>query len=273
MPHAVITGGSSGIGKAIAQRLWQQGYSLTLLARQEKTLVQVQRDLRAANPTATQQAEIISVDVSQERLLRAAIDECAQLVGPIELLINCAGICTPGHFLEQPVKVAEETMATNFFGSLYASHAVLPMMVERKKGHLVFVSSGVGLIGLYGYSSYSPSKFAVRGLAESLRLEMKPHGVHISIVYPPDTDTPQLARENKVKPTVTRKLSEAAQLLSADQVANAIVRGVQSQKFLITPGLEMTVLGRLHSLITPLLNRYFDGIIAKTLAQKNESHP
>ena len=196
-----------------------------------------------------------------------ALHQSLKQVGPIDLLINSAGIAIPGEFLEQPVAVTEETMAVNFFGSLYASHAVLPAMVKRGQGHVVFISSGVGLMGLYGYTSYSPSKFAVRGLAESLRAEMKPHGVSISIVYPPDTDTPQFKREARIKPLVTKKLSETAQILTPDQVADAVIRGIDARKFVISPGLEMTLLSRLHSLLTPVLNHHFDRITVRTLAK------
>lgn len=277
MQHAVITGGSSGIGKAIAHRLWQQGYSLTLMARREAPLTEAKNELIRLTQDSYQQVETIAVDVSQEAPLKVALNHATHAVGPIDLLVNSAGICTPGHFIDQTVKTMEHTMAVNFFGSLYASHTVIPMMIERQQGQIVFISSGVGLIGLYGYSSYCPSKFAIRGLAESLRAEMKPQGVQISIVYPPDTETPQLIRENAIKPLVTKKLSESAQVLSADQVANSILQGITSKRFMITPGLEMTLLGRFHSLLNPVLNRYFDGIIAKILAttqrQQNGSHP
>jgi 3-dehydrosphinganine reductase len=99
----------------------------------------------------------------------------------------------PGYFEEVPVAVFERTMAVNYFGTLYPLKAVVPAMVKRGKGAVVLISSGAGLMGLFGYTPYSPTKFALRGLAESLRAELKPTGVHVMIVYPPDTDTPQLA--------------------------------------------------------------------------------
>ena len=271
--HALITGGSSGIGLAIAHLLWQQGYHLTLIARQRQGLETARDQLQHLAQLESQRILIFNVDVSQPASLHHAIQQASQEISPIDVLVNCAGICTPGHFLEQPLDIFEQTMAVNFYGSLYAARAVLPAMKERGQGQIIFVSSGVGLIGLYGYCSYSPSKFAVRGLAESLRAEMQPYGIHISIVYPPDTDTPQLARENLVKPWVTQKLSETAQVLSAQQVAIATCKGMAAHRFMITPGLEMTLLGRLHSVIAPLLNCYFDRIIAKLLSHKKEEPP
>lgn len=117
-------------------------------------------------------------------------------------------------------------MATNYFGSLYCIKAALPAM--QANSHIVLVSSGAGLIGIYGYSAYSPSKFAVRGLAESLRGELKV-GVGISIIYPPDTDTPQLAEENKTKPPATKLITATAKVWSAEAVAKEIVKGIEKK--------------------------------------------
>ena len=135
----------------------------------------------------------------------------------------------PGYFQELPLEIFERTMAVNYFGTLYSIKAVLPSMLERQRGHLVLVSSGVGLIGIFGYTPYSPSKFALRGLAESLRGELKPAGIHLSIVYPPDTDTPQLQQENRTKPPETKQIAATAEMWSAEGVASEILRGNEAQ--------------------------------------------
>jgi len=140
--------------------------------------------------------------------------------------------------------------------------AALPAM--QPNSHIVLVSSGAGLIGVYGYSAYSLSKFAVRGLAESLRGELKGLGVGISIIYPPDTDTPQLAEENKTKPPATKLITATAKVWSAEAVAKEIVKGIEKKPFAIAPGLELTILNKFHSLIAPGLNYYFDRLIAKS---------
>jgi 3-dehydrosphinganine reductase len=122
----------------------------------------------------------------------------------------------------------------------------------------VLVGSGAGIVGVYGYSAYSPTKFALRGLAEVLRAELSPEGIRVSIVYPPDTDTPQLAEENKTKPAETKAITAGAQTWSAEGVARSIVTGMDRGRFAITPGWEMTILHRLHSLINPALAWHFD---------------
>ena len=144
----------------------------------------------------------------------------------------------------------------------------LPAMVQQGRGAIVLISSGAGLIGVYGYTPYSPSKFALRGLAESLRGELKVSGIQVAIVYPPDTDTPQLAEENKTKPPETQKITASAETWSAENVAIAIVKGIEKKQFAIAPGTEMSILHKLHSLINPVLNWQFDQIVTQVRAGK-----
>lgn len=260
--HAIITGGSSGIGKATAKRLAIAGCHLSLIARTEATLEATQAEIEAVTHSP-QQVNTITADVSNCRQAEAAIHQAIAQLGCPDYLITCAGVAHPGYFRELPIEVFERTMSVNYFGSLYCIKAALPAMEKRRQGHLVLISSGAGLMGIYGYTPYSPSKFALRGLGESLRGELKPIGVDVSIVYPPDTDTPQLEAEMKTKPLETQRITGTAQTWSAEAVAQEIVRGIERKAFLITPGLEMSVLGRLHSLFAPGLNWYFDRIVAK----------
>lgn len=260
--HALITGGSSGIGKATARRLLERGMNVTLLAR-DTTKLEAARTELSAVARSDQRIETVAADVSDRPQLEAAIAGAIATLGTPSLLVTSAGIAHPGYFSELPIEIFERTMAINYFGTLYAVRAVLPSMLAAGKGHLALISSGAGLVGIYGYTPYSPSKFALRGLAEALRGELKPNGIGISIVYPPDTDTPQLVEENKTKPAETKAITATAETWSADGVAAAIVTGIAQNRFAITPGTEMWVLNRFHSLLAPALNRYFDQLIAK----------
>ena len=103
------------------------------------------------------------------------------------------------------------------------------------------------LTGVFGYSAYTPSKYAVRGYSDVLRVEMKPFGIAVSIVFPPDTDTPGFAEENKTKPMETKELGSS--VVSPDVIARAIVKGVQHGRYIILPGMEANVLYRAHHLI------------------------
>jgi 3-dehydrosphinganine reductase len=261
--HAIVTGGSSGIGKATALLLASQGANVSIIARSQSKLDLAQAEIAQAGLSAKQRVIALSADLSDRLQAEQAIHQAIEQLGAPGLLITCAGIAHPGYFRELPIEIFEQTMAVNYFGTLYCIRAALPAMEQRQKGHIVMISSGAGLIGIYGYTPYSPSKFALRGLAESLRGELKETGIAVSIVYPPDTDTPQLAAENQTKPVETKAITATAETWSAAGVALAIVKGVQKQAFTIAPGTEMTVLTRLHSLLAPGLNWYFDRLVSK----------
>ena len=119
-------------------------------------------------------------------------------------------------------------MATNYFGTLHVIKAVTPGMIDRGSGHIVNICSLGGFLGVFGYSAYCASKYAVRGLSDVLRAELRPYGIHFSVVYPPDTDTPQLAYENPFKPPETRALG-SGKALSAAEVARTISGRCRSQ--------------------------------------------
>jgi len=257
--HAIVTGGSSGIGKETARLLARRGARVTLLARRPDVLAATREEI------ATEDDKVlgISVDVSDPERLRAAIAQAELRFGPCDLLVTSAGIAHPGYFEDLPIGIFEQTMAVNYFGTLYAIRAVLPGMRERRSGHIVIVSSGAGIVGIFGYTAYSPSKFALRGLAEVLRGELGHEGIGISVVYPPDTDTPQLVAENLIKPAETKAIAAGAKTWRADEVARCILDGVDRGRFSITPGWEMTWLHRLHSLARPLLAWHFDRTAAR----------
>ncbi len=263
MQHAIITGGSSGIGKATAIMLAKEGAHISIIARHQDTLETAKAEIEAVKVYPEQRIICISADVAQQAEIEQAITKAIEEIGTPNLLITSAGIAHPGYFHELPLQVFAETMAINYFGTLYAIKSVLPLMRQKRQGHIVIISSGAGLIGIYGYTAYSPSKFAVRGLAESLRGELKCWGIEISIVYPPDTDTPQLAAENLTKPQETKLITGTAKTWSAERVAEVILRDIKRKKFVIAPGLEMKLLQVCHSLLAPVINWYFDRIVKK----------
>lgn len=259
--HAIITGGSSGIGKATAKLLFSQGANLSIIARNPEKLAAALTEIETVRRFREQTVIVLEADVSHRHSIETAIESSISQLGSPDLLIASAGIAHPGYFQDLPVEIFEQTMAINYFGSLYCLKTIVPVMAKQGKGHVVLISSGAGLIGIYGYTPYCPSKFALRGLAESLRGELRVMGIGISIVYPPDTDTPQLVAENRTKPPETKQITGTAQMWSAEDVAQAIVRGIRTKSFMITPGLEMSILGRLHSLLSPGLQRYFDSLV------------
>lgn len=261
--HAIITGGSSGIGKALAKKLLSAGWNVSIIARTETLLASARQELRELCNHGSPGLGTFAADVADHRALETAVQTAVATYGTPALVVASAGIAEPGYFDEVTLDNHYRSMQTNYFGSLHLVRAAVPHMKKLEHSNLVLISSGAGLIGLIGYSSYSPGKFALKGLAETLRRELHQAGIVISVVYPPDTDTPQLAKEKETKPWETIAITESARLWSADEVAETILRGVQRGKFAITPGWEMTALAKFGSLLYPVLHWYFDRAIAR----------
>jgi 3-dehydrosphinganine reductase len=222
--HAVVTGGSSGIGLALVRRLAGRGDRVSVLALDDADLAALAADPPSAAVRTT------PVDVADRAAVRVAIEEAEAAQGSCDLLVTCAGIVTPGRFWELPDEEFVRHIDVNYLGTVWPVRAVVPGMIARGAGTIVMISSFAGLLGVYGYGAYSPSKFAIRGLAETLRMELKPHGVHVAAVYPSDVDTPMLAAENELKPPETFAVSGNAEMQTTDQVVDAILRGVRRRQ-------------------------------------------
>jgi 3-dehydrosphinganine reductase len=249
-PHALVTGGSSGIGYAIARRLLADGMNVSLIARGKARLDEARDALLKEAPDARVVA--ISADVAVRAEAQGAVAQAIAALGAPKLVVTSAGIAIPGYFEDVPVEVFERTMAVNYLGTVYVVKAALPAM-KAAGGHVVLISSGAGLIGIFGYTPYCPTKFALRGFAEALHAELRHQGVGVSIAYPPDTETPQLIEEEKTKPAETRIMTARAGLWSADAVAERILKDVGRGAFAITPGFELSALYRFGSVLAPFV--------------------
>jgi 3-dehydrosphinganine reductase len=255
--HALITGGSSGIGKSLAVKLAAQGYDVSLIARRKDVLAVAAEEIRRHGRRVSCYSADVADRTETEKAVKAAIAE----LGAPDMIVTSAGISEPGYFAELPVDNFERAMAVNYLGTLYAIRAALPSMRARKRGRVVLISSGAALMGIFGYSSYGPSKFAVRGLAETLRAELRADHIGVSIAYPPDTETPMLDEEMKTAPAETRAICALAKTWTADAVADAVLDGVRRGAFAITPGGTLTLMQRMPGLIIPLLRWYSDRLV------------
>ncbi|MDA8637745.1 SDR family oxidoreductase [Rhodospirillales bacterium] len=261
MAHAIITGGSSGIGLAIARILAKSGHDLTLIARGEDRLKAAQTELNVLCQHPEQKIAMRPVDVSDYEQVQVEINAAIDKLGSPSDVYLSAGIVDPGYFKDLEIDKFRNNMDVNYFGCVHVSKAVLPSMIQKHGGKIILISSAAGLIGLWGYGAYSPSKFALHGLGEVLRAELKPHNIQISVVFPPDTDTPQFQAEKKIRPKETDVIAGSAKVWPADKLAEHVVRKVNSGRFLVTPGLEITALSLFKSLVSPLLNLWFDFLV------------
>ncbi|XP_010728300.1 3-dehydrosphinganine reductase [Larimichthys crocea] len=292
--HVVVTGGSSGIGKCIAIECYRQGAFITLVARDEAKLLQAKKEVEKFAINDKQVVLCISVDVSSDySQVESVIKQAQEKLGPVDMLVNCAGTSISGKFEDMDVDRFKKMMEVNYLGSVYPTRAVITTMKERRMGRIMFVSSQAGQIGLFGYTAYSPSKFALRGLAESLQMEIKPYNIYVTVAYPPDTDTPGLAEENKTKPLETKLISETAGVCQPDQVAKIIVRDAVQGNFnssvgpdgymlsaltcgmspvtSITEGLQQIVTMGLFRTIALFYLGSFDSIVRRCMIQREQS--
>ena len=255
--HVVITGGSSGIGEALAIAARARGANLTLFARGADRLAAVAEPLGATG---------VACEVSDRDAVTAALATASDQRGPVDVLICSAGITLPGRFLEAEDQTFRDMIDVDYFGTLWPVRAVAPSMAERCTGSIVGVASAAALVGVYGYAAYGAAKFAVRGLFETLRTELVPHGVHVGCAFPPDVDTPMLAAENLVKPAETAAIAGSITPISAEQVARAILRGIDRRQPEIYADAQTRALARTVALAPGVYRRLFDQRVTKSQA-------
>lgn len=254
----VITGGSSGIGKAAAILLAQWGANCCIIGRDKQRLADALREIRQAAPSPDRKLCVYSCDVSDRRQFLAAAPSIVKDLGGIDILINCAGITHPGYIQKIPDVVWDSMINVDYMGTVNAVRAFLPFFMQQKNGHIANVSSVVGYMGVFGYAAYAAAKFAVVGLSECLRQDLLPYNIGISVIYPPDTDTPQWHEENKIKPPETKALSGNIKVMPPQKIACALLKGIASRKFTIVPG------GM--NKFTYLMNRHLPGIVWKIVS-------
>lgn len=246
-----ITGGSSGIGLALAVAMAerQADLRLALFARDPDRLAEAARALAQANPRC--EIRTFPVDLSDSDAAGAAMDAALQAFGPPDCLILSAGMTLPGRWSSLTLAEHRKVMDINYFGSLAAIQTLAPRM--KTGAAICLIGSAAGLVATYGYAAYAPGKFALRGLAETLRIELQPRGITVTLCLPPDTDTPMLAAEQPLRPKVTRLMAAGAPVMSAQAVARVTLAGIDAGRFLVLPGLVVKLLYLFGPWIAPVL--------------------
>mgnify|MGYP005849157763 CR=1 FL=1 len=255
--RALVTGGSSGIGLATAKALVRAGAHVALLARTEAALREAATELRQAAGTAERRITWAAADVADSRSAAAAVEACVEALGGLDLLVNNAGAALARRFEDTPPDAFRQLMEVNYLGVVHVTRAALPHL--GRGAQIANVSSLAGAVAIYGYAAYAPSKFAVTAFSEVLRQELRARGIHVSLLLPPDTDTPQLAAEDVGKPAETRTIAGALPPLAAEFVAEALLAGLARRRAWIVPGwrarLDLVAARHLPALARRVLDR------------------
>jgi 3-dehydrosphinganine reductase len=249
----VITGGSSGIGKATALLLARRGAECCIIGRNREKLDRAIGEIRAKAAGTSQKFCSAAADVSNRRQMSEVTPSILETLGGIDILINCAGITYPSYVDKIPDAVWDSMITVDYMGTVNAVRAFLPYFIKQRRGHIANISSVVGYMGVFGYAAYAAAKFAIVGFSECLRQDLLPYNIGVSVIYPPDTDTPQWHEENKIKPPETKALSGNIKVMKPEQIALALLKGIAKRKFTIVPG------GM--NKFTYLMNRYLPGVV------------
>lgn len=219
--HVVVTGGSSGIGLNIATECAKRGANVTIIARNEKALSAAISLLEIIRRLPEQKFQKLSLDISKDYKL---VEEAFEKLDEVYMLVNCAGMAICGVFEEVSMEDAHKLMDINYFGTYNCTRCVLPKMKAAGEGVIVITASLGALMGIYGYGPYAATKFALRGLAETIAMESKHLGVTVTLALPADTDTPGFENEEKSKPKETKIISGSAGLAKPEDVAAQIIK-------------------------------------------------
>lgn len=231
-----ITGGSSGIGLAIAQQFRRRNANLVLVARRPELLKSAATKLAMSGAG---ELRTLALDLTAGQQLKFQLGELLDEIGPPAVLINNAGTVYPAPFEELPAEQLDSMFACNFFAPWQIVQLLLPAMRQRRSGIIVNVASMAALIGIYGYTGYSAAKAALLLFSQALRNEVAAAGLKTVVLCPGDTTTPQLEQENLLKPPETKKISSFSRPLSPETVAAALMKALESRRcpFYVVPGL------------------------------------
>jgi short-subunit dehydrogenase len=252
----LVTGASAGIGRATAVRLAREGHLVAMVARDEAALEAARDEVghAAAN------ARCFPADLSDAGQATALVERIERSFDrPIDVLVDCAARSVLGDVADVPLEKFRESFAVNFFSPLALTKALLPRMLARRSGHLIFFTSGAGRRGLPGVAAYCATKFALTGFIESLRVEVLGHGIRVSAVSPGVVKTEIFRRAERYG--AARDRADPAGGIEPEQVAAAVARLIRD------PRRELNLSWR--SQLGVRLNAVLPGLLDRMLAKKH----
>jgi len=259
----LITGASSGIGKAMAFAFGREGARIVICARQATALDTVRAELEQAGITVL----ALTADVSVETDVKQLIDQTIAHFGRLDMLINNAGISMRSMLIDTDPAVIQKVMDINFMGTVYATRYALPYIIQAK-GSIVGISSIAGFRGLPVRAGYSASKFAMNGFLEAVRTELLHTGVHVLTACPGFTASNiRVAALDAHGQAKGETMRDEENMMSAEECADHILRAVKSRK----RELILTGQGKLTVFLNKLFPALMDKMVYNTLAKEKDS--
>jgi 3-dehydrosphinganine reductase len=298
---ALITGASEGLGLCVARMLSEKGANIIIVSRTASKLENALKTIAAAaKDPEKQRFHYIAVDVGTAEYSDAVFAEATEWNGgaPPDIVWCVAGISMPGIFRESPMWSVRRQMDVNFYGQAEMAHTALRVWcdknapVEKEPKHFIFTTSVASFLSVAGYSPYSPSKWAVRGLADALAQEvlLYPQKVEIHVVAPATMLTACTEIENRTKPEVLHLIEKDDPIGSAEDTAKAAIQGLENGDYMIAHGLIPSamkfgvlggirrnnwVLDTIFAMLTPLVYIYYVPVITNIIRkyQREHDHP
>jgi short-subunit dehydrogenase len=251
----LVTGASQGIGTAVAKAMAKEGGRLLLLARNEKALEQVAADIASTGGTAW----TFTVDLTSPKAVATVGMQISHQVGTPDILINNAGVGRWRFTDEMSPAEAVECMAVPYFAAFNTVHTFLPSMLRRGSGHIVNISSVGSRFVWPGATAYLAARWALRGFTEALRADLNGSGIRLTLLEPGVVKSTYWEHNPGSRERVP-KLAKLIRQLSPEEVAQAIVRGVERNRRTIVIPFMMRLICGLHAVFPSLIQR----LITKT---------
>jgi len=261
--HCYVTGGSAGLGLALAILLVKKGADVSIVARDEGRLQKALEQMEKARVSPNQVLTSYSFSLQDSSSAAAALEAACSAHGgrSPDALFLCAGTSTPGFFIEAEEASLKKGMDMAYWVQAWSALAAAKRMArERHPGKIVFVASVLGYMSFVGYSSYSPAKHALRGLAETLRSELQLYSISVQIFFPGTIYSPGYIEENKTKPKITLKIEETDEGMQPEAHAEKLLRGVQKGNFHISSDFLTNIFRSSTRGSTPQNNVFLDAL-------------
>jgi NAD(P)-dependent dehydrogenase (short-subunit alcohol dehydrogenase family) len=260
--RAFVTGAGSGIGLRLAEKLLERGASVAAFDLALRGEVR-ERLAKLADGT---RASFHEVDVRHREALERAVGEAVAAVGAPDLALHSAGVGSSKAFEALTGDEFERVVAVNLVGSRNFAAAVLPRMAPGSR--LALIASLGGIVPNYGYAAYSASKFGVVGLAGVLRVEYAPRGIGVSVICPPEVETPMLAEERARGDPISLRLKQFSGTLDLEDACNEILSGLAARRWMIVPGRRARLTRHLAQHLPGLMNAIGDRMVARAIRER-----